>query len=95
MSVDTETVRKIARLARLKVDDDKLEPLAGELSAILDWVEALSEVDTEGVPPMTSAVETRLHLRADAVSDGGKAEDVLKNAPDAHYGFYAVPKVIE
>ncbi|MCG8504436.1 MAG: Asp-tRNA(Asn)/Glu-tRNA(Gln) amidotransferase subunit GatC [Sphingomonadales bacterium] len=95
MSVDTATVSKIARLARLKVEDDKLDHLAGELSAILDWVEALAEVDTDGVPPMTSAVETRLHLRADEVSDGDKAEDVLKNAPDAQYGFYAVPKVIE
>lgn len=95
MSVDTTTVARIARLARIKVDDDKLAPLAGELSNILDWVEQLREVDTDDVPPMTSAVETTLVRRDDKVTDGGKADDVLANAPRAEHGFFAVPKVIE
>lgn len=69
--------------------------MTDELNNILKWIEQLGEVETGGVPPMTSAVETTLHWRKDEVTDGDKAEDVLKNAPDAEYGFYAVPKVIE
>ena len=95
MSVDKETVAKIAHLARIKVTDERLAPMTDELNNILKWIEQLDEVETDGVPPMTSAVETTLHWRLDEVTDGNKAGDVLKNAPDAEYGFYAVPKVIE
>ena len=95
MSVDLETVKKIARLSRLSVPEERLEPLKGELNQILDWVEQLNEVDTDDVPPMTSAVETTLHWRADQVSDGQVPDKVLANAPQADYGFFAVPKVIE
>ncbi len=95
MSVDKETVAKIAHLARIRVAEERLAPMTDELNNILKWIELLGEVETIGVPPMTSAVETTLHWRQDEVTDGNKAEDVLKNAPDAEYGFYAVPKVIE
>lgn len=95
MALDEATVRKIARLARIEVADDQLGTLAGELSNILDWVEQLGEVDTEGVAPMASAVETVLPMRQDEVSDGGYPEKVLQNAPAATKGFFTVPKVIE
>ncbi len=95
MSVDKETVAKIAHLARIRVADARLRPMTDELNNILKWIEQLDEVATDGVPPMTSAVETKLRWRADEVTDGEKAEDVLANAPGAEYGFYAVPKVIE
>ncbi|WP_138379836.1 Asp-tRNA(Asn)/Glu-tRNA(Gln) amidotransferase subunit GatC [Luteithermobacter gelatinilyticus] len=95
MSVDKDTVAKIANLARITVPEDKLEPLAGELNNILDWVEMLSEVDTDGVDPMTSVVEASLPMREDKVTDGGYREDILANAPAAEHGFFAVPKVIE
>lgn len=95
MALDTDTVRRIARLARLHIPDADLEPLAGELSNIIGWVEQLSEVDTEGVVPMTSVVETTPHQREDVVNDGGYPDRVLANAPDRADGFFAVPKVIE
>ncbi|KPF66940.1 hypothetical protein IP88_12585 [alpha proteobacterium AAP81b] len=95
MSVGPETVRKIARLARIDVPDAALAPLAGELSAILGWVEQLAEVDTEGVAPMTAVIPTRLRWRDDVVSDGDIQAKVLANAPAAMSGFFAVPKVIE
>jgi aspartyl-tRNA(Asn)/glutamyl-tRNA(Gln) amidotransferase subunit C len=95
MAVDAATVRKIARLARLGLAEDEVAPLAAELSAILGFVEQLSEVDTSGVPPM-AAVTPKPHVwREDRVSDGGVREAVLANAPDARAGFFAVPKVIE
>jgi len=93
--IDKATVAKIARLARIKINEDKLEPLAGELNQILDWVEQLDEVNTDDVSPMASVVDAKLRWRADEVTDGAKAESVLKNAPRAEYGFFAVPKVIE
>ena len=95
MSLDKATVAKIAHLARIHVPEEDLEPLAGELSTILDWVEQLAEVDTEGVAPMTSVVEIASRWRKDEVNDGACAEDVLANAPEAEMGFYTVPKVIE
>jgi aspartyl-tRNA(Asn)/glutamyl-tRNA(Gln) amidotransferase subunit C len=95
MALDTEVVRKIARLARLKVPEENLEPLAGELSKILTWVEQLDEVDTDGVPPMTSVVEMTLPLREDVVTDGGYPDKVTANAPESVQGFFAVPKVVE
>ena len=95
MSVDAATVRKVAKLARIAVEDHEVEPLAKELSGILDWVEQLQEVDVEGVEPMTSAVPMRLKRRTDVVTDGGRRGDILANAPDAREGFFAVPKVVE
>jgi aspartyl-tRNA(Asn)/glutamyl-tRNA(Gln) amidotransferase subunit C len=95
MSLDKATVAKIAHLARIHVPEQDLEPLAGELSTILDWVEQLAEVDTDGVAPMTSVVEVPARWRKDEVNDGGRAGDVLANAPEAEMGFYTVPKVME
>ncbi len=94
-NIDKATVAKIARLARIKIEDEKLEPLAGELNNILGWVEQLGEVNTDDIQPMSSVVDAKLRWRQDEVNDGDKADSVLKNAPDAEYGFFAVPKVIE
>jgi aspartyl-tRNA(Asn)/glutamyl-tRNA(Gln) amidotransferase subunit C len=95
MSLDEATVARVARLARLAVPEAELAPLAGELSRILEWIEQLNEVDTEGVPPMTSVVATKLVLRADEVTDGGRAEDILGNAPARAGDYFVVPKVVE
>jgi aspartyl-tRNA(Asn)/glutamyl-tRNA(Gln) amidotransferase subunit C len=95
MSVDTETVRRVARLARIAVQEHELAPLAGELNGILGWVEQLGEVDVAGVEPMTSVTPMRLKRRPDEVTDGDRRDDVLLNAPDARGGFYTVPKVVE
>jgi len=95
MALDTDTVRRIARLARIHVDDAELAPLADELNNILGWIEQLDEVDTDGVAPMTSAVEMVQRLRADEMNDGDLQEDVLANAPDPTDGFFTAPKVVE
>ena len=95
MSVDTETVRRVARPARIAVEEDELAPLAGQLNGILGWVEQLREVDVDGVEPMTSVTPMRLKRRPDEVTDGNRRDDVLLNAPDARGGFYTVPKVVE
>ena len=95
MAIDAATVRKVARLARIAEPEEKLEPLAKELSGILDWIEQLNEVDTNGVEPMTSAVRVALPMREDVVTDGGDPEKVLSNAPKRAGGFYVVPKVVE
>ena len=95
MSVDEEMARRIATLARIGVSDAQLPDLAKELSAILGFVEQLSEVDTTGIKPLTSAVETTMRLRPDEVSDGGYPDDILKNAPEKDDEYFAVPKVIE
>ena len=95
MQVDEATVRKIARLARIKVTDEEATALEKELSGILDWVKQLDEVDTKGVEPMTRVVAMTLKKRPDAVSDGEMADNILANAP-AHEGpFFVVPKVVE
>ena len=93
--VDAETVRKIARLSRLHVDEDRLVPLAEELNGILGWIEQLNEVDVDSVEPMTSAVDVSAPLRADAITDGDKREDILANAPKKDSGFYVVPRSVE
>ena len=93
--VDEDTVRRIARLARLKVSDAEANGLKGELNAILKWVEQLAQVDTKGVEPMTRVVAMDLKQRDDAVADGGKADDILKNAPMTEDHFFVVPKVVE
>ena len=95
MALDRDAVRNIAFLARIQVEEDQLDPLAGELSGILGWVEQLAEVDTETVAPMVSVAALTLPWRADEVTDGGKPEDVLVNAPDRQDEFYSVPKVVE
>ncbi len=95
MSIDTDTVRKAARLARIAVTEDELEPLAAELGAIIGWVELLREVDVDGVEPMTSVTPMTLKRRADEVTDGGRRDDILANAPDAREGFFVVPRVVE
>ncbi len=95
MAIDKATVLRIAELARIDVKDEALDGLADELNAILSWIEQLSEVDTEGVAPMTSVVEVKLPRRDDGVSDGGMRDDILANAPEAEDGLFVVPKVIE
>jgi aspartyl-tRNA(Asn)/glutamyl-tRNA(Gln) amidotransferase subunit C len=95
MSVDAATVRKIAHLARIKLDDADVAPLEAELNGILGWVEQLGEVDTAGVEPMTAVIPNTLRWRQDVVSDGGVQDRVLANAPVPEYGFFAVPKVVE
>lgn len=95
MSIDTDTVRKVADLARIAVADEELAPLAGELNAIIGWVEQLGEVDVTGVEPMTSVTPMALKQRADEVTDGDRQADILANAPDAREGFFTVPKVVE
>ena len=93
--VNAETVRKIARLSRLHVEEDRLQPLAEELNGILGWIEQLNEVDVDGVEPMTSAVDVEAPLRSDDITDGGKRDDVLANAPKSEDGFYVVPRSVE
>lgn len=95
MSIDTDTARKVAKLARIRVDDADLPALAQKLSSILGFMEQLNEVDVTGIEPMTSVTPQRLKRRADVVTDGNMQEAVLKNAPDAREGFFAVPKVVE
>ncbi len=95
MSVDRDTVRRIATLARIRVEEDELEPLSRELSSILDWIEQLNEVDTADVPPMTSVEDMPMKKREDVVTDGFCVEDVLANAPEREGDFFAVPKVVE
>ena len=95
MSIDRETARRVAKLARIRVEEDALDALAGEFTAILGFVEQLNEVDVEGVEPMTSVTPMRLKRREDVVTEGGQADKILSNAPDAREGFFAVPKVVE
>ena len=95
MSIDTGTAAKVAKLARIKVEDDQLPALAEEFNRILGFIEQLGEVDVEGVEPMTSVTPQRLKRREDVVTDGDQQDRVLANAPDAREGFFAVPKVVE
>ena len=95
MSVDIQTVKKVASLARIAISDDDAQRLAPELSNILGWIEQLGEVDTSSVQPMTAVIPNTLRLRDDVVTDGGIRAEVLANAPQAEHGFFAVPQVIE
>lgn len=95
MSVDTATVRRVARLARIAVSDDEVATMQGELNAILGFVEQLGEVDVSGVEPMTSVTPMEMKKRDDAVTDGHKAEDIVANAPATQEHFFMVPKVVE
>ena len=95
MSVNADTVRHVAKLARLAMSDSEIEALVPELNNILGWVDQLGEVETQGVEPLTAVIDQKLRLRDDVVDDGNVREKVLANAPDAQHGFFAVPKVIE
>jgi aspartyl-tRNA(Asn)/glutamyl-tRNA(Gln) amidotransferase subunit C len=95
MSIDKNTVGKIARLARIRVTEEEKEVLAGELSNILKMIEELNAVDTKGVEPMTSVVQMQTPMREDAVTDGAIPEKILSNAPEQTAGFFVVPKVVE
>ncbi len=95
MSATLEDVRKAARLARIAMPEDRLEPMTQELNHILDWIEQLNEVDVEGVEPMTSVVDVSLPMRADKVTDGNVRDKVLANAPRSEDGFFVVPKAVE
>jgi len=95
MSVDTATVRRVARLARIAVTDEDVATMQGELNSILGFVEQLSEVDVSGVEPMTSVIPMEMKKRHDVVSDGHKADDIVANAPETDEHFFLVPKVVE
>jgi aspartyl-tRNA(Asn)/glutamyl-tRNA(Gln) amidotransferase subunit C len=95
MKVDEATVRRIARLSRIKITDDDIAGLQAEMTGILDWVEQLSEVDTDSVEPMTKVVAQGLKRRKDVVTDGEIADDIVKNAPMTEDHFFVVPKVVE
>ncbi len=95
MALDKAAVAHIAALARIRLTDDELEPLAVELSHILTWVEQLAEIDTAEVPPMTSVAAMSLPMREDEVTDGNRRDEILANAPQSARGFFAVPKVVE
>jgi aspartyl-tRNA(Asn)/glutamyl-tRNA(Gln) amidotransferase subunit C len=95
MHVDETTVRRIARLARIKITDAEAKGLEKELSGILDWVEQLSQVDTDSIEPMTRVVAQDLKMREDVVTDGGSSDDIVANAPLSEDHFFVVPKVVE
>jgi aspartyl-tRNA(Asn)/glutamyl-tRNA(Gln) amidotransferase subunit C len=95
MSVSSDQVRHIAKLARIGMSDAEIEALVPELNNILGWVEQLGEVETDGVEPLTAVIDQKLRLRDDVVNDGGIRDEILANAPEAQHGFFAVPKVIE
>ncbi|MEM8750125.1 MAG: Asp-tRNA(Asn)/Glu-tRNA(Gln) amidotransferase subunit GatC [Pseudomonadota bacterium] len=95
MSVDTATVKRVAKLSRIAISDERAESMREELNTILGFVEQLSEVDVDGVEPMTSVVETQMRKRADVVNDGEIADDVTANAPISEDHFFMVPKVVE
>jgi len=95
MALNKDAVAHIAALARIRLREEELEPLAAELSQILTWVEQLAEVDTGDVAPMTSVAAMTLPMREDEVTDGDRRDDILKNAPHSARGFFTVPKVVE
>ena len=95
MSVDTDTVKRVAHLARIALTDDEAQTMTGELNGILQWIEQLNAVDVEGVEPMTSVVETAMKKREDGVTDGDKAGDIVENAPLTEDHYFLVPKVVE
>jgi aspartyl-tRNA(Asn)/glutamyl-tRNA(Gln) amidotransferase subunit C len=95
MAVDEDTVRKIARLARIRVPDPHIKPMAAELNGILKWIEQLAELDTANIEPMTTSVHMKLKVREDIVTDGGYAADIVRNAQGREETFFTVPKVVE
>ncbi len=95
MSLDAATIRRIASLARIRVEEDEVEPLRQQLNGILGWIEQLNEVNVDGIDPLTGAANMALKMREDVVTDGGYPDKVLANAPERIGDFYAVPKVVE
>ncbi|MBE6459250.1 MAG: Asp-tRNA(Asn)/Glu-tRNA(Gln) amidotransferase subunit GatC [Alphaproteobacteria bacterium] len=95
MAIDTQTVKRIAFLSRLKIEDDKIASTEEEFNKILQWVDQLKEVDTENVEPLISVNENNITMRTDVVTDGNVADDIMANAPMTEYGYFAVPKVVE
>ena len=95
MAIDTQTVKRIAFLSRLKVEEDKIEATEAEFNKILQWIEQLNEVDTQGVEPLVSVNDGNITCREDIVTTGNHSKEVLANAPQAAYGYFTVPKVIE
>jgi aspartyl-tRNA(Asn)/glutamyl-tRNA(Gln) amidotransferase subunit C len=95
MSVDKDTVRRIAKLSRIALDEARVAPMVDELNGIFAWVQQLNEVNIDGVPPMTSVVEQRLKMREDKITDGGNANELMANAPQGGDHFFVVPKVVE
>jgi aspartyl-tRNA(Asn)/glutamyl-tRNA(Gln) amidotransferase subunit C len=95
MSVDLATVKRVAHLARIAVSEDDAQRMTGELNGILGFVEQLSEVNVDGVEPMTSVMPMEMKMRADVVTDGNKADDIVANAPNEDRNFFLVPKVVE
>ena len=95
MAIDAQTVKRIAFLSRLKIEDDRVEAVKNEFNKILQWVDQLKEVDTGSVEPLVSVNENQLDMRKDEVTDGNQADAVLANAPMKEYGYFAVPKVVE
>jgi aspartyl-tRNA(Asn)/glutamyl-tRNA(Gln) amidotransferase subunit C len=95
LAVDAQTVRRISHLARIAVGEDEIERLQGELNAILAFVEQLSEIDVDGVEPMTSVIPMEMKRREDKVTDGDMPDDIIRNAPAAEDHFFVVPKVVE
>jgi len=95
MSVDLDTVKRVARLSRIAVTEEEAGRMTGELNVILGFVEQLSEVDVDGVEPMTSVIPMEMRKREDVVTDGGKAADIVANAPATEENFFLVPKVVE
>jgi aspartyl-tRNA(Asn)/glutamyl-tRNA(Gln) amidotransferase subunit C len=95
MSVDKDTVRRVAKLARLALEEERVEPMVAELNGILGWIEQLQEVNIDGVPPLTSVVAQKLKMRDDVVTDGGNADALMSNAPGGEDHFFVVRKVVE
>ena len=95
MSVDKDTVRRIAKLSRIALDEARVAPMVDELNGIFTWVQQLNEVNIDGVSPMTSVVEQRLKMRDDKITDGGNADALMANAPQGEDHFFVVPKVVE
>jgi aspartyl-tRNA(Asn)/glutamyl-tRNA(Gln) amidotransferase subunit C len=95
MSVDKDTVRRIAKLSRIALDEARVGPMVDELNGIFAWVQQLNEVNVEGVPPLTSVVAQRLKMRDDKITEGGNANALMANAPEGEDHFFVVPKVVE
>ncbi len=95
MSIDKETVYKIAKLSRIKIDEKDSDKIRSELNSVLDWINELSEVDTDGIEPLSSVTGHKLPQRTDNVTDGDYVDRILKNAPEKSSGFFVVPKVVE
>jgi aspartyl-tRNA(Asn)/glutamyl-tRNA(Gln) amidotransferase subunit C len=95
MTIDLKTIKHISKLSRISVDDEKAKKLAGDMNSIFDFIEKLSELDTDNIEPLTSVVETTLKLRVDEVKSGNIREQVLKNSPDENEDFFVVPRVVE